>query len=368
MRGIKGRKFTQCVFLSENQHGSSGLDLDRRLSVAMPVSSAIRFGHAIRTGLMALTVLTSGRRLSEQVSTSSAASPAPITIAYITDLTGGGAAGNSDSPAGFDARIAMQNAEGGVNGHKLIPLVLDDQTSPTMISTLVQEADSKALGIVSQSPLFFLADKYPQEAGVPVTGSYDDGPEWGTQPFTNMFASDNGSVNPSYPVNTLIGGFLHSHGGTVLGTYANGISPSSSRAAEGAAKAFEHAGGKVGVLNTTVPIGAVNFTADALVAKQEGINAMTPELARRLELCARHRPRAGWREAQGRSVCRWIRAQRDQVAGVEHRPRSVLLVLLPPIRPTECGDGANAIRSRKIRSLQQDPIPELLPIRSVGGG
>ena len=51
----------------------------------------------------------------------------------------------------------------------------------------------------------FLAAKYPQQAGVPVTGTYDDGPEWGTQPYTNMFASDEGSVNPKYPVNTQIG-------------------------------------------------------------------------------------------------------------------------------------------------------------------
>ena len=123
----------------------------------------------------------------------------PITIAYITDLTGEGGSENSTSPAGFDARIAMQNAEGGVNGHKLVPLVIDDQTNPSEIATAVQEADSKAFGIVSQSPLFFLAAKYPNQAGVPVTGTYDDGPEWGTQPYTNMFASDEGSVNPEVP-------------------------------------------------------------------------------------------------------------------------------------------------------------------------
>ena len=125
----------------------------------------------------------------------------------------------------------MQNAEGGVNGHKLVALVIDDQTSPTEIATAVQEADSKAFGIVSQSPLLFLAAKYPNQAGVPVTGTYDDGPEWGTQPYTNMFASDEGSVNPKYPVNTQIGDFLKAHGGTVLGSYGYGISPSSSRAA-----------------------------------------------------------------------------------------------------------------------------------------
>jgi branched-chain amino acid transport system substrate-binding protein len=206
------------------------------------------------------------------------AAPAPITIAYISSLTGPGGAQDGSSPAGFQARIALQNAQGGVHGHKLVPLVIDDQTSPSQIATAVQEADSKAFGIVSQSPLFFLASKYPQQQGIPVTGSYDDGPEWGTAPNTNMFASDLGSVDPKYPVNTQIGNFLKTHGGTVLGAYGYGISPSSSRAAIGTTDSFEHAGGKSGVLDTSVPFGSVNFTAAALTAKQAGINAMVPAM------------------------------------------------------------------------------------------
>ena len=209
---------------------------------------------------------------------SHAATGSPITIAYVTDVTGEAASQNGSSPAGFTARIDLQNAEGGIDGHKLVPEVIDDQTSPTEITTAVQTAVSNAFGIVSQSPLFFLAAKYPQAAGVPVTGSYDDGPEWGTQPYTNMFASDNGSVNPSYPVNTQIGDFLKSHGGTVLGAYGYSISPSSSRAAIGSAQSFQHAGGSVGVLDTTVPFGSVDFTSTALVAKQKGINALIPAL------------------------------------------------------------------------------------------
>jgi ABC-type branched-subunit amino acid transport system substrate-binding protein len=204
---------------------------------------------------------------------------APITIAYVTDLTGEGASENANSPSGFDARIALQNAEGGVNGHKLVGLVIDDQTSPTEIATALQSAISKnVFGIVSQSPLFFLAARYPEQAGIPVTGSYDDGPEWGEHPYTNMFASDNGSVDPKYPVNTQIGNFLKAHGGTVLGAYGYSISPSSSRAAIATAQSFQHAGGKVGVLNTTVPFGGVAFTSDALVAKQNGVNAMVPAM------------------------------------------------------------------------------------------
>ncbi|MGD0311310.1 MAG: ABC transporter substrate-binding protein [Acidimicrobiales bacterium] len=210
--------------------------------------------------------------------TGASASPAPITIAYISSLTGTAASQDGSSPAGFEARIALQNAFGGVNGHMLVPLVIDDQTNPSLVVTAVQSADSKAFGIVSQSPIMYFAAKYAQEAGVPVTGSYDDGPEWGEKPNTNMFASDEGSLNPKYPVNTLLGDFIKQHGGTNLGAYGYSISPSSSRAAIQTADAFKHAGGKVGVLDTTVPFGGVNFTSTALVAKQKGINAMVPAL------------------------------------------------------------------------------------------
>jgi branched-chain amino acid transport system substrate-binding protein len=207
------------------------------------------------------------------------ASPAPITIAYITDLSGEGGSENGTSPAGFEARLDLQNAEGGVNGHMLVPLIIDDQTSPTEIATAVQSAISKgAFGIVSQSPLMFLAAKYPQQAGMPVTGTYDDGPEWGEQPYTNMFAADNGSVDPKYPVNTQLGDLFKKLGGTVLGAYGYSISPSSSRAAIGTADSFKHAGGKVGVLDTTVPFGGVDFTAEALVAKKDGVNAISPAM------------------------------------------------------------------------------------------
>ena len=226
------------------------------------------------TGLIGLLTAASG-----VAATEASASGSPITLAYVSSLTGAGASQDGGSQSGFIARIDEQNAMGGVNGHKLVPLVIDDQTSPTVIATALQDALSKgAFGIVSQSPLFFLADKVPNQQGVPVTGSYDDGPEWGTQPFTNMFASDHGSTDPKSPVNTLVGGFLKSHGGTVLGTYGYGISPSSAGAARGAADAFKAAGGKVGVEDTSVPFGGANFTSAALIAKQNGVDAMTPSM------------------------------------------------------------------------------------------
>jgi branched-chain amino acid transport system substrate-binding protein len=200
-----------------------------------------------------------------------ASSGAPITIAMVSSLTGPGSAEFSQAPAGFDARIALQNAEGGVNGHKLVGIVLDDQTSPTSITTAVQDALSRgAFGIVSTSPLFFLAAKYPQQQGVPVTGGFFDGPEWGTQPYTNMFAADSGSVDPKYPINKGFGTFIKQHGGKVLCSYGYGISPSSTRSAIGTADSIQRAGGKVGELDTSIPFGSVAMTTPALVAKQKG--------------------------------------------------------------------------------------------------
>jgi branched-chain amino acid transport system substrate-binding protein len=206
---------------------------------------------------------------------SAAAAKSPVTIALITSETGLAGPEYGDANLGFLARIAQQNAAGGVNGHRIVPLVIDDQSSPTTVVTGVHDAISRgAIGIVSDSPVFFLAAKYARQAGIPVTGGSFDGPEWGTPPYTNMFAADSGSVDPKFPVNTVFSSFLRAHGGTVIGSYAYGISPTSVRGATSAAQAFHKEGGSVGVLSTSVPFGSVAFTPEALVAKQKGVNAV----------------------------------------------------------------------------------------------
>jgi branched-chain amino acid transport system substrate-binding protein len=203
--------------------------------------------HLGRLGVAALVIAPVSGVMSVVGGSAAGASGAPITIAMVASLTGPGASEFSQSPAGFKARIEMQNAQGGVNGHKLVGLVLDDQTSPTGVSTAIQDTLSKgAFGLVSTSPLFFLAAKVPNQQGVPVTGGFFDGPEWGQQPYTNMFAADVGSVDPTYPVNTAIGSFMKTHGGTVVCSYGYSISPSSSRSAIGTADSFPHAGARRG--------------------------------------------------------------------------------------------------------------------------
>jgi len=202
-----------------------------------------------------------------------------IKIALVASLTGEDAAQNGDSAAGFLARIKAQNAAGGVNGHQIDPIVIDDQTSPSQVAVAVQQAISDGvIGIVSNTPLMFEAYKYAQQAGIPVTGGAFDGSEWGTKPNTNMFPSDATNTDPSSPWSTLEGTFLKSKGGTVLGTYGYGISPESTHATYAVANSAQAAGMKVGVMDVSVQFGSESFGTEALAAKSAGVNALTAQM------------------------------------------------------------------------------------------
>ncbi len=229
----------------------------------------------IRLALSATTVVGTLAAVGLATESASSAAPAPLKIAMVCTCSGAGAPEYQGVQGIFQARIDAQNAAGGVNGHKLVGIIEDDQTSPSVAPTAIQTALSKgAIGLVSVGALFFEGAKFPQQAGVPVTGSSQDGPEWGQQPYTNMFAADTGSIDPKYPVNTNIGKFLVSHGGNNVASYGYGISPSSSRSAIGTGLSVIHAGGKQGILDTSVPFGSVAYGPEALAAKSAKINAV----------------------------------------------------------------------------------------------
>jgi branched-chain amino acid transport system substrate-binding protein len=233
----------------------------------------------MKNGMLAATVSTLTATMLVAVAAPAWSSGAPLNITYISSLTGPAATEFGNSEQGCVARVDLQNAEGGVGGRKINLSIVDDQTNPSLTSTAVQGAISNgAVGIVANSPLFFLAAKYAQQAGVPVTGNSSDGPEWGEQPYTNMFDAFRGSEDPTEPVNSLFGSFLKSHGGTTIGSYGYGVSPLSADEAKGAAESFQRAGGKVGVLDTSVPFGGVDFTAEALIAKEKHVDAILPTM------------------------------------------------------------------------------------------
>ena len=193
---------------------------------------------------------------------SASSSKAPITIALITSESGPAASefsGCTDRLQGAhcaaECRRRRRRPQAGTSCRRRS----NDQCRARCANRHLEGMRWESLRIARFS---LLLRNILEQAGVPVTGASVDGPEWGTQPYTNMFASDTGSLNPKYPANTALGDFLKSHGGTVLGSYAYGVVPSSVRSANGTALSFERAGGKQGVLDTSIPFGSVAMTLD----------------------------------------------------------------------------------------------------------
>jgi branched-chain amino acid transport system substrate-binding protein len=202
-----------------------------------------------------------------------------ISIGYITSLTGFADSTFADGAEGAMARIDQQNAAGGVDGRKLKLVVKDDASSLTTDATAAAELTGDTFGVVDFSPFTFSGAPALQKAGEPVTGDAFDGPEWGEQPYTNMFTWG----PPSYTTFggkfytwTDIGNFMKSIGVTKLSNLAYGISPSATQAAKNSA----FAAGTAGIANPNcyndynVPYGTLDFTADALAIKQDGCNGL----------------------------------------------------------------------------------------------
>src|ERR1700749_5102944 len=95
--------------------------LTRRRAVVRGGKTDMRTPSRMHLGRLGLAVLTiSGTATLASVAGgaasagASSASGAPISIAMVTSLTGPGSSEFSQAAVGFKARVAMQNAEGGV--------------------------------------------------------------------------------------------------------------------------------------------------------------------------------------------------------------------------------------------------------------
>jgi branched-chain amino acid transport system substrate-binding protein len=195
-----------------------------------------------------------------------------ITIGLETSLTGNASSTFADTPDGVNAAVAAQNAAGGVNGRKLVVVTADDQSAVAGDLTGAQDLvqNKKVFAVIGYSPYQFGSTTYLQKAGVPVVGAAFDGPEWGLQPFTNMFSYV--PLDAKYPATTIDGTFLKSIGVTSMAGFAYGISPSSTASIKQMQKSVVNAGLKAGYTNLSVPFGGSDFTSDVLQMKSAGVN------------------------------------------------------------------------------------------------
>ena len=200
------------------------------------------------------------------------ASGTPINVGYVYPATGSLAASYVNAPDGLKAYFNAINAEGGYHGHPLKLIVEDDQSTPTGSQTAVQILlNDHVTYIVTGSPFFFESDKAVQQAGIPVIGALTDGPEWGQQPFTNMFDL-RGGVNPTYTgVADITGATFFKHiGVTKLAALAIGISPSAVSTAKVTAAAATGLGLDMAFEDLNVPYGPYEPTTDILQMKSAG--------------------------------------------------------------------------------------------------
>jgi branched-chain amino acid transport system substrate-binding protein len=211
------------------------------------------------------------------------ATSSPITVGLLTTLTGPAAAQFQGNLQGAQARIDLQNAQGGVNGHSINLVHADDQTNPQAASTgmsdLVQ--NKHAFAIINLSD-FTAGGAYriPQQAGVPVVGFPSDGPEWGQQPNTNMvsMAGNVPSSGIGGVVNTLYPEVAKMVGAKNMAVLTIGGEPASVQGGQSFVKAAKVAGVKVGYTNYSLPIGTVDVTSTVLAMKQAHVDGFNSGL------------------------------------------------------------------------------------------
>jgi len=212
----------------------------------------------------------------------------PITIAYITSVTGEGASEMARHRS-VQSRVDCRSRRG-VNGHKIVPLIIDDQTSDA-IATAVQRL-IQGVCIVSQSRSSSSLRSTPSRRAFrslvrTATSEWASSPTPTCSPLTS-------AASIQVPVTTLAGTSSSSMGprcspltGTDLTVFQ--------RAAIQTSDSFNHAGGKTGVLDTTVRSGCGLHQRSA-VGEAESHRCVCAGDGQQLELRPGSSTQAGGRE------------------------------------------------------------------------
>ena len=201
--------------------------------------------------------------------------PTTIKIGFITSFTGAASSTFATASTGAKAYFNAVNKAGGVDGRQIQLVTADDTSSASGALAATQLLLSQGVyGIVVDSSYYIGSYKVTTQAGVPITGSGFDGPEWGEQPNTNMF-STTGGVDPLHDeLQAALGSvaLTKSIGATNVGGLAYGISPSSTSSIKDMRTALQDNGLKMGYENLSVPFGTTDVSADVLAMKNAGID------------------------------------------------------------------------------------------------
>ena len=157
------------------------------------VRRALAVGVAVAT-LVATALVAPGAAQSGGDSTGVTAKE--IKVGYIFSRAGLAGSTFENAADGFNARVKEQNAKGGVNGRKIVPVIADDSGATNNLvaaQDLVQ--NEKVFLVVNNSPFAFLGYRFLLDNGVPMVGGGFDGNEYG-QPGNEKLISILGQQLP----------------------------------------------------------------------------------------------------------------------------------------------------------------------------
>jgi branched-chain amino acid transport system substrate-binding protein len=182
----------------------------------------------------------------------------PIKLGFITAKTGVASSTFANAESGFKARIELENAHGGVNGHKLDYVAADDTSTGPGAAAAVQKLiqQDKVFAIGEVTPYFAGGIQNATKAGVPVAGvSFDGGKYWQDGTAPNAFAADGYGTHTV--ASTTLGKFLKAKGVTNVYAVGYGDIPSSVASSTSVVTGAKSLGLK-GTTDTSLPVGSTD--------------------------------------------------------------------------------------------------------------
>jgi ABC-type branched-subunit amino acid transport system substrate-binding protein len=199
-----------------------------------------------------------------------------IKIGFIYPATGVAASISATGHTAFEARIARQNASGGVNGRKIEVVSRDDTSSGANLTQAQDLVENEhVFAIVNESPFAFLAYRWLLDHNVPMIGNGADGTYYQQKGNEDILSSAGnglpfGDLTYDTPARA-----MKLAGSKKVGVLAYGAASSS----VSAAKAFMNyavpgVGLEAGYTNTSVDFGTSDVGPLVLGIKNAGVDAV----------------------------------------------------------------------------------------------
>lgn len=201
----------------------------------------------------------------------------PVKVGVLTSLSGAAGAHYAGTESGVKARFAAYKAAGGKCASRGFDVVMaDDQSTPQGALTAAQRLvrQEQVYAVLPVSTYFFGAGQYvgTQGGGTPfLGGAFDGGEQWFDPEYDNLFPAMSGTDYDKAA--TTLGAYWKKLGGTKVAVVAYNT-PSSAKAAEGAAVSAEHAGLARGYVNERVPFGTSDVGPIVLGIKKSGADVL----------------------------------------------------------------------------------------------